>query len=1044
MPGSFSATPILDGLKQFQRSTVDHVIDRFYGADPSRKFLVADETGLGKSMVARGVIARVIEQLRDDDAVERIDVIYVCSNADIAEQNLKRLDILGQGAQQQSTRLTLLAAATGDLNGEPDPTVGKRVNLISFTPGTSFDLGDNAGRVDERALLFIILTQHLGYASKSSQRAASLVLQGWVSIETFDRNVRTMSERLDDTNGPDRTIVDAFIGDIRRQRLLKQFERAVDDLGLRRVLRDYERRTFTPLIGALRSSLARAGVEALEPDLVILDEFQRFRHLLAIDDPKFREAAELAHALFDHGDARVLLLSATPYKPFTYAEEAVQGDDHEKDLRRTLDFLAGGNGGGDTVERIVSMLGNFRQAAIDGQDTAALCLDIRHRLIKLMCRTERPRLGDDGMLREHAEPADDLVADDLVSYARMRELARAIDAPMAVDYWKSTPYFVNFCDGYKFGDQLREALDDPDERHRLRPLVRGVQHLDHHAVHELAPLEPGNARLRELADQTVERGLWKLLWLPPSLPYQPLDGPFAEPAVAGATKRLIFSSWAAAPSAIASLLSHEAIRQLAGGDRSKWDAATATRRLDWRAEGGRPGAMTTLALFWPTPALARGSDPLNPVPIATEAQRSGAEPWYWRSLFAAQGSVPDDLQTLEATQALSGELDASDVDAEHSRLGLHVELALDLAHSTSSTEAATRTDAPSDLDETIAAIGAYAPGNVALRCIDRLTTGSTTVTELGRWRAAAVIASGIRSLFSRAESMLLLDQLLPDAVYWRAVLQYCAWGNLEAVLDEYLHHLSEADRQKGLTDESLVNIAERVRTAMTLRPAAYSAFDPTAPSRPLRFPPARFALRYGNKRASADEDLRQPDIRSAFNSPFWPFVLATTSIGQEGIDLHWWCHAAVHWNTPASPVDFEQREGRVHRYGGHAIRKNLAADHGDGMREELSNERHPWDVAYERGAAARDERYGELVPHWITEGASKVERWVLPYPLSQDLERYQRLKDDLSLYRLTFGQPRQEEMLDLLRRRNQSGRTCTALDLCPPGSGDRGVSQRSP
>ena len=37
----------------------------FYGSDdPVRQFLVADEVGLGKTMVARGVIAKAIEQLR--------------------------------------------------------------------------------------------------------------------------------------------------------------------------------------------------------------------------------------------------------------------------------------------------------------------------------------------------------------------------------------------------------------------------------------------------------------------------------------------------------------------------------------------------------------------------------------------------------------------------------------------------------------------------------------------------------------------------------------------------------------------------------------------------------------------------------------------------------------------------------------------------------------------------------------------------------------------------------------------------------------------
>ena len=93
---------------------------------------------------------------------------------------------------------------------------------------------------------------------------------------------------------------------------------------------------------------------------------------------------------------------------------------------------------------------------------------------------------------------------------------------------------------------------------------------------------------------------------------------------------------------------------------------------------------------------------------------------------------------------------------------------------------------------------------------------------------------------------------------------------------------------------------------------------------------ARFAARFGVEENPEDgtEPTRSDAIRSAFNSPFWPFVLASTSVGQEGLDFHLYCHAVVHWNLPSNPVDLEQREGRVHRYKGHAVRKNLATVHG--------------------------------------------------------------------------------------------------------------------
>mgnify|MGYP001311569613 CR=1 FL=1 len=55
---------ILAGLKDFQLATVEHVFRRLYAdADSTRRFLVADEVGLGKTLVARGVIAKSIDHL---------------------------------------------------------------------------------------------------------------------------------------------------------------------------------------------------------------------------------------------------------------------------------------------------------------------------------------------------------------------------------------------------------------------------------------------------------------------------------------------------------------------------------------------------------------------------------------------------------------------------------------------------------------------------------------------------------------------------------------------------------------------------------------------------------------------------------------------------------------------------------------------------------------------------------------------------------------------------------------------------------------------
>ena len=57
--------------------------------------------------------------------------------------------------------------------------------------------------------------------------------------------------------------------------------------------------------------------------------------------------------------------------------------------------------------------------------------------------------------------------------------------------------------------------------------------------------------------------LWRLLWMPPTLPYWPLEGPFE--GKERATKRLLFSAWNVVPDVVSAVLSYEAERLMMGG-----------------------------------------------------------------------------------------------------------------------------------------------------------------------------------------------------------------------------------------------------------------------------------------------------------------------------------------------------------------------------------------------------------------------------------------------------------------------------------------------
>jgi len=301
--------------------------------------------------------------------------------------------------------------------------------------------------------------------------------------------------------------------------------------------------------------------------------------------------------------------------------------------------------------------------------------------------------------------------------------------------------------------------------------------------------------------------------------------------------------------------------------------------------------------------------------------------------------------------------------------------------------------------------------------------------------SAAKIAMGFRTLFNLPESMTLIRRLRGRRAprYWNSVLEYCAEGNLQSVMDEYIHVLFESMGLSGkTTDKAIPEIATEVSSAVSIRTVNLD-FDEIIPDsvsgalkldrRSLR---CRFALRFGDGRSEEEQtEIRKDQVRSAFNSPFRPFVLATTSIGQEGLDFHQYCHEVYHWNLPSNPVDLEQREGRVHRYKGHAIRRNISQRFPlCRLVGKMFLSKDPWKVLFEfaREEAMNKGHEDELVPYWLYPyGSHKIIRYVPIYPFSRDEERLEALKRSLVTYRMGLGQPRQEDLISFLQQRFKDG-----------------------
>ena len=1035
----------LEPLKPFQRRTVDHAFHRLFTAeDSTARFLVADEVGLGKTLVARGVIARTIEHLWDD--VDRIDIIYICSNSSIARFNLQKLQVGGGAERSFATRLTMLATELA--SGDGKTLADSKLNFVSFTPGTSFNLRSSGGRVDERVLLFHLLKDRI-----ARDTGLMNLLQMGVGKDRW-RSLVSWKPPLDET------IRESFLASYSRSGLAAELNDLIDGWfwRFRKTWPDETHRRRNALVGDLRVLLAKACVDALEPDLVILDEFQRFKTLL---DPSGSDTAvELAQSMFgartpEGRRVRMLLLSATPYKLYT-ADAEIEREDHYEDFIATTRFLFEQDA--DRVGRLqgdIAGFGTALKAAASGgarDGLMAIRQRVQGRLRDVMARTERVGATDQGdSMVEEAAILATLTPSDVRQYLLADEVFRAVGDRDPMPYWKSAAYLPQFMHGYRFNERLATTLEEAPAE--IEEVLRrhGDALLGRRDLESWQVVDPGNAKLRALVAEMLDGGMWRLLWMPPTVPYWELEGPFA--GSEKATKTLLFSAWNVVPDVVSGILSYEAERRMVEGSRvRRYDNPEGQQGRLLRLNSAPRSRHRLFLLLLPCLPLA-DIHPLGAVEARVEPRA-----WVRSRVAELMATLPDPQVGQEderwewaAPLLLDRGLRAflqewsADQDLPHPNPDHFREYVADLL-GLNPNKLGRR---PPRLLELLTDVALGSPAVLAARSATMAGAGMET-----RRRVGVTVAEAFWHLFNRPAVISLLTGLdsgsSEDARYWRVVLRYCQQGNLQAVLDEQWHLLWEQNSWGEEVDRPTVAASCAKLLAESVRPKPSRVhvrlFDGLLDGAAWDTDEIRlrtvFALRYGttttdDAQAKGEKRVSEDIVRGAFNSPFRPFVLASTSIGQEGLDFHPWCHRIVHWDLPGNPVDLEQREGRVHRYKGHAVRRNVAAQCHDGaMRAWRSGDdlwRKLFDVAED---AARRAGESDLVPCWISQGDFRVERRVPLLPYTKEESAFARLKRQLAAYRLVFGQPRQEELLSLLDQSRLSLGELRqwAIDLSPPPS----------
>ena len=1045
---------IMSGLKDFQQATVNR-IDYLYSHN-QRRVLVSDEVGLGKTLIARGTVAK-FANLRYREGDKLVKVVYICSNSAIAEQNLRKLSITREVKLESASSSRLSMQHLNIFKQENDPELlDSYIQLIPLTPDTSFRMTTGTGTVKERALMFAILRRLHEFRKYIDELEVAMIDHAYSAWEWYRDSYEyevTECNRLSDgrylkymTERVKEELYQEWKDDYTYIEALKELCREIRDNGYKRVGNN-------AIIGQLRVIFAKISLEKLEPDLVIMDEFQRFKYLLDSDPES--ETGILANKFFHADDVRMLLLSATPYKMYSTPEEIDEAriDEHYTEFLSVMDFL----NENDDDERFRTIWKDFsiklKEMTIGDTTIISAKNAAEDAMYQSVCRTERITANESADIIDDSDvdvPLE-VLEQDIRSYIQVQELMDEIGATyhVPIDYIKSTPYIMSFMKDY----QLKRNIERYFKRHsnEVRKAQKDTFWLSRKVIDRYDKIPNNNARLERVMNSVLKRGVEKLLWMPPSKPYYELTGAYKDSELA--SKTLVFSSWEMVPRMLASLISYEAERRTVGKlakdyqDRdahyfASGDKRYPSSRLNFALKDSVPAGMNLFSLIYPSKFLSDCYDPIQCMNAHLSireikriirgkiSNRLSEYPnvktgdidnsWYFIFPLLLDGEEYV-YKWLDCVDKLA---DYNDEDDENRKLKkkkgflAHIAKLKELFDITIREQCSNLGKRPTDLVDVLTDMVIASPAVCVNRTYSLYQNNGEGVPVYMPSQLARLFLNRMNTPESTAVVELTCGRKSEEA-HWKNLLSYCVQGNLQAVFDEYAHLITSGiDRDESLINQMHGQMIESMSIKTTLyKLDTYRSFQSKACGQKdeknaiwLR---THFAVAFTKGEGKDTDADRKKTVRNAFNSPFRPFVLATTSIGQEGLDFHYYCRRIVHWNLPSNPIDLEQREGRINRFECLAIRQNIANRYGN-----ISFEKDVWNEMFaEASKIEKTNGSSDLIPYWgirESDNMVKIERVVPMYPYSRDGLAYERLIKILSLYRLTLGQARQEELLEYL------------------------------
>lgn len=976
-------------VKDFQRATADRIL-HIYKNLGHRRVLLADEVGLGKTFVAKQVI-NLVREWHKQEKDDFFKVVYICSNANIADQNIEKLGVENRMSISES-RLSMqhLYIKLAEKRIAEQHEQGEMPeSIIPLTPSTSFRFYSAQGTANERALMYNILC---GLAQLKDYKE---VIGDFLSC-----NVKNWQELTNIYNEKIKGCGDDYLCEMHSKLQTRLSDTIINQL-IEYAQNVCDNRQRAEMINKLRRIFAEISIDMLDPDLVIMDEFQRFNSLLEQGDD---EQSMLANKFFDNerSNTKILLLSATPYKPYSTLEELNTNgnDEHYQDFMKVMDFLYATK---DKMDRFKLIWHTYSAAlkrtnVVDLTPLVVTKNEAEEALYGVMCRTER---FNSGIIDDSRVCDVQVVPEDILSFAEGQYLMDCLNQEntkvrlgnLPMEYVKSSPYLLSFMDKYELKKRIASALQHSDVKRygKMDALL-----LSKYAINNYRPIPAANGKLKYLHDLVFgtrhEKKTQLLLWVPASNPYYKAGGVFESNEARNFSKIILFSSWEMVPRMISIMMSYYSELYTFGElKKVKPEIRYISQKKNRYGEGR---------------LKAEG---LLEYPCKTLADLFSASIFYGEKLSSIRKIIKQHIQ-----DKLEGNTLIRTIPKKDEKNISHLLTLMKILDG----------KPVEDLNDL------YVPSN-ALDVMTDIAIASPAVCayrQSGNEEDAQLVAKAIVSVFNKPESAAVIDLMYNkknDDDYYESVLDYCVVGNLQAVLDEYAH-MTQTKMLGHTVTEAIIGTSN----------LSIDTTDSLGMEEKKQLMRCHFAIPFIDKTVTDKSVARTTNIRKAFNSPFRPFLLSTTSIGQEGLDFHWYARKIVHWNLPSNPVDLEQREGRINRFKCLAIRRNVVKLYG-------SETYHTWDELFSLAYSNLKGTHSDIVPYWclpvadLTEEQRAkleyIERIVPLYPLSRDRYKYERLIKVLALYRMTLGQPRQEELLNLLKNMHLSDEQLKELtiDLCP-------------